>query len=250
MSRKRENGNRFHYYINNSKVVPKDADAVTIYPPVTEIKAKDFFGCSSLTFIHIAESVTSIGREAFAKCSSLTLIQIPESVTSIGEEAFYNCDSLELRQVNGLNYNACIETWLQQRFTNLPIHQACYHAGPATTTAFLIHLIEENLSTLKCTDAMGMTALHILCSNPVDNKDMIKTLLMMFGLQDSKEPYRDDHCLICMMATRTTTFVHGDTGHIVCCLTCAEELKARGQKVSSRLVIWYSNYVCIFTQQY
>ena len=50
-------------------------------------------GCTSLTSVHIPESVTSIGDSAFYGCTSLTSIYIPESVTSIGD-AFYGCTSL------------------------------------------------------------------------------------------------------------------------------------------------------------
>lgn len=37
----------------------------------------------------------------------------------------------------------------------------------------------------------------------------------------------NDHCLICLVEPRTATLVHGETGHIVCCLMCARILKAR-----------------------
>ncbi|KAL7548420.1 hypothetical protein ACHAWF_011716 [Thalassiosira exigua] len=46
---------------------------------------------------------------------------------------------------------------------------------------------------------------------------------------------RDAHpnrCLICLSDERTATIVHGSTGHIACCLTCARILKARGDNVS------------------
>jgi hypothetical protein len=35
-------------------------------------------------------------------------------------------------------------------------------------------------------------------------------------------------CVICLCEERTATIVHGETGHIVCCLLCARILKARG----------------------
>jgi Zinc finger, C3HC4 type (RING finger) len=38
----------------------------------------------------------------------------------------------------------------------------------------------------------------------------------------------DDPCLICLCEERTATIVHGDTGHVACCLVCARILKARG----------------------
>lgn len=35
-------------------------------------------------------------------------------------------------------------------------------------------------------------------------------------------------CLVCFSSQRTATFVHGETGHIACCLECARVLKGRG----------------------
>jgi E3 ubiquitin-protein ligase Mdm2 len=37
-----------------------------------------------------------------------------------------------------------------------------------------------------------------------------------------------NRCLICLSDERTATIVHGETGHIACCLTCARVLNARG----------------------
>ena len=53
-----------------------------------------FSDCTSLTSIHLPESLTSIGNEAFWRCESLTSIHLPESLTSIGNEAFWGCESL------------------------------------------------------------------------------------------------------------------------------------------------------------
>lgn len=38
----------------------------------------------------------------------------------------------------------------------------------------------------------------------------------------------DTQCVICLSAGRNATIVHGETGHIACCLECARVLKARG----------------------
>jgi hypothetical protein len=40
-----------------------------------------------------------------------------------------------------------------------------------------------------------------------------------------------DKCLICLTEERNATIVHGETGHVACCLVCARILKARGDKV-------------------
>ena len=44
-------------------------------------------------------------------------------------------------------------------------------------------------------------------------------------------------CLICLTEERNATIVHGETGHVACCLVCARILKARGDKVCSRMLI-------------
>lgn len=41
------------------------------------------------------------------------------------------------------------------------------------------------------------------------------------------EEKKDDRCLVCLSESRTATLVHGETGHIACCLVCARVLKAR-----------------------
>jgi len=46
----------------------------------------------------------------------------------------------------------------------------------------------------------------------------------------------DEKCLICLTENRTATIVHGSTGHIACCLTCARILKGRGDRVSFRTI--------------
>jgi hypothetical protein len=46
-------------------------------------------------------------------------------------------------------------------------------------------------------------------------------------------------CLICLTEERNATIVHGETGHIACCLVCARILKARGDKVSRDLTSTY-----------
>ena len=47
---------------------------------------------------------------------------------------------------------------------------------------------------------------------------------------DTKNLSIDKKCVICLLEERTSTIVHGETGHIACCLGCARILKARGDR--------------------
>ena len=44
----------------------------------------------------------------------------------------------------------------------------------------------------------------------------------------SPAPPEETVCIICMDEPRNATLVHGDTGHVCCCLKCAQDLKAKG----------------------
>ncbi|KAL3783338.1 hypothetical protein HJC23_011102 [Cyclotella cryptica] len=53
------------------------------------------------------------------------------------------------------------------------------------------------------------------------------TLFQNGTFTDHPHPHAN-RCLICLSEERTATIVHGETGHIACCLTCARVLNARG----------------------
>ena len=50
--------------------------------------------------------------------------------------------------------------------------------------------------------------------------------------KDKFKERQAEKCLICLAEERNATIVHGETGHIACCLVCARILKARGDRVS------------------
>ncbi len=137
-----------------------------------------FSNCTSLISVRIPNSVTIIRYEAFCHCSSLRSIHVPNTVTNIEYQGFGDCNKMEQRQTNGTNYDTNINTWLRQRFDNLPIHHACYYANDSESALHLLsNLIRNNEQTLAATDAMGMTPLHILCCNLRATVEMVQVIV-------------------------------------------------------------------------
>ncbi len=195
----------------------KSLQSVNVPTGVNYIEDYTFYGCESLRSIYIPNTVTTIGRWAFCDCKSLQSVNvptglriieygafegckslrsiyIPNTVRKIGRRAFANCDKLDQRQPNGngtnFNYDPDINTWLRQRFNDLPIHRACYcvnangnaNGNDDTQSAVVDHLStlvrdNDNEQTLAATDAMGMTALHVLCCNPHMTVEMVRVIV-------------------------------------------------------------------------
>ena len=88
---------------NNKSLIshPSSVKRVVLGIGVVRIGECVFYNCTSLTSIHIPESVTSIGGGVFAYCSSLTSVYIPEGVISIGNYVFDRCSSLTSIHIPG-----------------------------------------------------------------------------------------------------------------------------------------------------
>ena len=143
---------------------------------VFAIRANAFENCVSLESIIIPESVSYVEDYAFADCISLKSIVLPKELMFTGTSVFDNCVALDQRDKNGLNYHFSTEKWLQNRFSGLPIHRACYENVHEMSKEKFGKLIEEYKETLHIGDAMGMTPLHLLHCNPTAPMEMIHML--------------------------------------------------------------------------
>ena len=69
-------------------------------------------------------------------------------------------------------------------------------------------------------------------SNNMQEQSKYSTVVPSMNLFRNGSPSLDhihpNRCIICLSEERTATIVHGETGHIACCLICARILKARG----------------------
>ncbi len=182
---------------------------------ITTIAYHTFYNCSSLRAVHLPNNVTSIEAGAFDGCASLQSIYIPDSnsdsdsdsdgsetnttvnttantAVTIGMCALAGCDKLHWRQRDGANYDANTKTWLRRRFDSLPVHRACCYINDAQSTVDTLSSLvarsrsravgeNEHERALVATDAMGMTALHILCCNPRATVEMVQLLVESFN---------------------------------------------------------------------
>lgn len=82
-------------HIDNAFYENSTVTSVHIPDTVLSIGSTAFCQCSQLQSVTMEEGVTSIGQSAFSNCKSLTSIQIPDSVASIGQGAFFGCSSLK-----------------------------------------------------------------------------------------------------------------------------------------------------------
>ena len=68
----------------------------------TNLYVGTFWGCKSLRFMKIPNSVITISGSAFHNCESLQSVEIPSSVEDIADNAFLGCKSLvSIRCVQG-----------------------------------------------------------------------------------------------------------------------------------------------------
>mmetsp|Transcript_9854 Transcript_9854/g.14575 ORF Transcript_9854/g.14575 Transcript_9854/m.14575 type:complete len:962 (-) Transcript_9854:593-3478(-) len=86
--------------------------------------------------------------------------------------------------------------------------------------------VNHNVATAADLSTNGSTAAPTLFRSGIGGGS---TGMMMMGSMAKNLP-PDERCLICLTEPRTATMVHGETGHIACCLTCARILKARGDR--------------------
>ena len=99
-----------------TSVIPVDGS-------VTSIGSYAFYGCSSISSLHIPEGVTSIGTYAFRSCKSLVSLTIPSTVTYVEFTSFYGCDNL-IQKEDGVHY---VDRWVV--FAEKDITQANLREG-------------------------------------------------------------------------------------------------------------------------
>ncbi len=143
------------------------------YPDGTDtIAAYTFHGCKSLVSVYVPPSVNLVGNGAFQDCQGLMSICLNPEMQFIGARAFYGCDSLGKHLTMK---SPTLISWLEKRFTNLPLHQVCYNSNVKYEEIEAI--LNRYPASSELTDKAGFTALHLLACNPYVTSDEIKLLI-------------------------------------------------------------------------
>ncbi|CAJ1947231.1 unnamed protein product [Cylindrotheca closterium] len=177
---------------------------------LTQIDAKAFFGCQSLCAIVIPSSTIIIGQKAFGGCTSLLGVELCADHIQFGAEAFANCPSLvsiELSSAKDIpddlffgcprlqvnddddkDENTDDLALLQDRFAELPVHEACYHSS-STSVEDLMASIHQQASSNDWAGPFGATPFHIIAASATQPIDMFQVLLdhIPFGVLSQKD---------------------------------------------------------------
>ena len=71
----------------------RDAESITVGKGITELPARTFGYCTSLTSVEFSD-ITAVGASAFITCRELVSMSFDDSLTSIGNSAFRGCSKL------------------------------------------------------------------------------------------------------------------------------------------------------------
>eukprot|EP00957_Ditylum_brightwellii_P110765 8448514-Ditylum_brightwellii.AAC.1 len=67
-----------------------------------------------------------------------------------------------------------VEVFLKERYDSLPLHAVCYKYD--TSYDEMKHLLKNDKDAARKKDGMGLTALHVLVTNPSITKPMLTLL--------------------------------------------------------------------------
>ena len=138
-----------------------------------------FSWCTSLTSIHIPNSVIEIGCDALSDCTSLTSIHIPNSVTKIGKSAFDNCLGLtsitisnSVTEIGSCTFCVCISL-TSIRIPNSVTEIGDYaFAGCTSLTSIHIPKSVSNISEVAFDDCTNLKYVYCYKGSKADDPSL------------------------------------------------------------------------------
>lgn len=145
--------------------------AIALPSSLEELCLKAFADCTNLRTVEFPkDAILIIGNNCFDGCKSLVNVSLPTS-RGPANAVFAGCDLLE----------GCDFSGIQQRFIELPVHEACYHSSVITLPS-----LKRSLESIKILDDMvdsfGMTPFHIFAMSAYPRISVLDCLLKYFSV--------------------------------------------------------------------
>jgi len=166
------------------------------------LEERAFRGCKNLRGIEFLSAGINIrsASDCFENCTDLVNAVLPVEYVgygSLADNTFSGCHFLQDLFEDGSD-------WLRGRFSNLPIHNACYESA-ITRVDELNRILDDSSSDLLddslLIDAFEMTPFHILATSASLRLDLLECLLDSYpmdilGFKDKNENTMMDYLLI------------------------------------------------------
>lgn len=91
--------NLFYSSFGNSGYFNEIGKNLTISNNLTKIGTNGFYGCTTIYWSEIPDSIIELGSSCFYNCMNLTLSKLPDSITKIGGSAFYGCKKITINEI-------------------------------------------------------------------------------------------------------------------------------------------------------
>jgi len=139
-----------------------------------------------------------------------------------------------------LQLSSIIEGWISVRLNQLPPQDLMIVKfvdidptfDPTIPHLFqqyqALHPIIEDTRDISSIDSTETVSVNMEQHNQQSSQSTSPISSSSQQQQQQQQPYAQ--CVICLTQDRNATIVHGETGHVACCLICARILKARGDK--------------------
>ena len=156
--------------------------SIVIPDAVTVLADGTFSSCTDLRSVYFTPNakLETIRPKSFGPCPNLQFVNIPTTVQVISVKSFDKCPTSSLQvmtfpiDVRTFSYDNGTHFLNTPRFENLHLHDLCYRTE--SVVGGILDSTETNDPALLAQDEIGLTPLHILCSNPQSITNMIKLL--------------------------------------------------------------------------
>ncbi|CAJ1945289.1 unnamed protein product [Cylindrotheca closterium] len=175
--------------------------AVSIPHTTNVIKDGAFGGCTKLLGVELASSSLfklELGEAVFLRCNALVNVSIPSAVNKIDNEAiFHGCPLWD---------DEGTDDPLQDRYANLPIHEACYQASRMTVDDLKTQLAVSSSNEKTClVDAFGLTPFHIIATSSKLRTDLMSVLLDHYPLEIVSQKDRNEKTMMDYLLAHTSS---------------------------------------------